>query len=85
MLATTLQVIPFLILYLMTLGVTPTEFSDTILGLTAHFQAYVFTQPLHQGQDVTQCQFYIKPSRFKFRVFFLLDWLPNQGQRIQPA
>ena len=39
---------------------------------------YVFTQPLHYGQDVIKSIF--KKSKVGLNsVFNLLDWLPKQG------
>ena len=36
---------------------------------------YVFTQPLRMEVKVN---FKRSKTWFKFRIFFLLDWLPNQ-------
>ena len=41
-------------------------------------QLYVFIQPLHHKQNMTQGQFLkIKSKWFEFRVFFLQEWPPN--------
>ena len=40
----------------------------------------VFTEPLHYRQDVTQGQFLSGViAGFEFRVFILLEYLPNQS------
>ena len=39
---------------------------------------YVFTKPRSHGQGGTQGQF-LSRVWFEFRIYFLLDWLPNQG------
>ena len=39
-------------------------------------QVCIYPTPLHE-QDVTQGQFKAVFSRFDFRLFLLLDWLPN--------
>ena len=43
---------------------------------------HIFTKPCYHRQDVTQGQFLRKIKEFELRVFFLLDWLPNQGKEI---
>ena len=43
---------------------------------------YVFTQPLHHKQNVTQDQFL---AGMNSEIFFLIGWLPYQGQRTQSA
>ena len=45
----------------------------------------VFTQLLCHGLDETPVNFLVEYSKLEFRVFFLLDWLLNQGQSTKTA
>ena len=43
----------------------------------------VFTQPLRTSRMWHYVNFQVEFNKFKFRVFFLLDWLPNQSKNAQ--
>ena len=49
--------------------------SRTKFCLNLYIYIYILTSP--HGQDMTQGQFFVVFNGFEFRVFFLLDRLPN--------